>query len=464
MNDIASISPQRPSDVVGSWIDVGAQGVDTAIRRARAAASWWGATTAFDRSTALHQAADRLEGGAAPLVELIIREVGKPRQEAVAEVARAVAILRYYSGAALDADGETFPSVDGRTWLISRRRPRGVVALITPWNFPVAIPVWKLAPALAWGNVAILKAAREALATAHQLVETLGLPKDVLQIVATGTEGARALSRHPDLDALSFTGSAAVGRELAVATAETGIPLQAELGGSNPSLVLPDADVEAAALAIALGAMAFAGQKCTATRRVVCVGDGGAFRDALLAAVHRLPVGDPADATTLVGPVISESARRGTLDAIAASKADGGRVLCGGSSIAGSGFLLEPTVVDRLATTSLLGCEEVFGPLMAVFYVRDVEEAVRVANATQYGLVASVHTKDLGAAMDIAHRLEAGMVRVNASTTGVDFHAPFGGEKASSRGPREQGRAALEFYTTRVTLSISPPSQSSQGQ
>lgn len=453
---IRSISPQRPTEVVGEWQDIGVSGVEAAISRAGAAREDWARLTAFDRSRVLRLAADHMETDAVGLADLMVREVGKPVREAVAEVARAVAILRFYAQAALDPDGETYPAADSRGWLLARRRPRGIVGLITPWNFPVAIPVWKIAPALAWGNVVVHKPASNAMACALRIESYFDTPDGVLRALVTGANTARLLPAHADVAAISFTGSASVGHEVAASAAMHGTAMQAEMGGSNASIVLPDADVGFAARTIAVAAMGFAGQKCTATSRIIVVGDGRDFREALVAAMRALSVGDPTRPETVVGPVIAESARQRIMAGTRDARAHGGSVLLGGTAVEGEGFYVAPTLVDLPDTTAELAREEFFGPICGVFRVEDVGEAVRLANGTRYGLVAAVFTNDLDRVLDMTSRLEAGLIRVNLPTTGVDFHAPFGGEKASSLGPREQGRAAREFYTSTATITIAP--------
>ncbi len=453
---IRSVSPQRPKEALGTWPDIGSDGVAEAVRSASRAREAWAGRTAAQRGQVIRAAADKMEADADGLAALMVCEVGKPITEAISEVARAVAILRYYAQATLDPDGATYPSADGRSLLMARRRPRGVVVLITPWNFPVAIPVWKLAPALAWGNTVLLKPASQAMACALRVAGYFDAPEGVLQVLVTGAEGARRLAALPDVDAISFTGSAGVGHELAVIAAARGVPLQAEMGGSNASLVLPDADVAFAAQTIARAAMGYAGQKCTATSRVIVVGDRNDFRQAFVEAVRSLPVGDPAASKTVVGPVISEAAREHVLDGAREAERSGGSVMLGGAAIPGDGYFVAPTIVELPDTRAELAHEEFFGPICAFMRAVDIDEALRLANSTRYGLVAAVFTNDLTRALSIADDLDAGLVRINAATTGVDFHAPFGGNKASSQGPREQGRAAREFYTSTTTITISP--------
>jgi alpha-ketoglutaric semialdehyde dehydrogenase len=453
---LQSRSPQRPDDLVVEVEEASPAAVAEAAQRARAAGAAWAAASALERSAALAAAADALAGAAGELTELTVREVGKPVTEAAAETARGVGILRYYAQQALDPDGETYPGPDPAALLLARRRPRGVAGLVTPWNFPVAIPLWKAAPALAFGNAVLLKPSPEATAVALRLGELLGaaVGAELFQVLPGGAGTGKAMLE--EVDCLSFTGSVAVGRQVAVAATERGVPSQAEMGGLNASLVLPDADPERAAAVVAGAAMGYAGQKCTATSRAVVVGDPGPFTEALVEAVRGLAVGDPADKTTVVGPVITEPARRRVVEAAAEAAAAGGRLLTGGTAGPGAGWFVAPTLVDGLDPGARLAQEEVFGPIAVVLAAADEDEAVRLANGVRYGLVGSVFTGDLDRALRLAARLDTGMIRVNAPTSGVDYLAPFGGEKDSSFGPREQGKAARDFYTSTRTITILP--------
>jgi alpha-ketoglutaric semialdehyde dehydrogenase len=453
---LESRSPQRPDDLVVEVEAAGAEAVAGAVERARVAAARWAAAPALERSAALVAAADALAGAAEEVTGLVVREVGKPVTEAGAEVGRGVGILRYYAQQALDPDGETYPGPSPAGLLLARRRPRGVVGLITPWNFPVAIPLWKAAPALAFGNAVVLKPSPESTAVALRLAELLApaLPDGLLQVVPGGAETGTALVDR--VDCVSFTGSVAVGRRVAVAATERGIPSQAEMGGLNASIVLPDADPQRAAGVVAGAAMGYAGQKCTATSRAIVVGDPARFTEALVTAVGDLAVGDPADQATVIGPVITEPARARVVAAAEEAAAAGARLLTGGTAGDGAGWFVAPTLVDHVAPDARLAQEEVFGPIAVVLAVADEDEAVRVANGVRYGLVGSVFTGDLDRALHLAARLDTGMIRVNAPTSGVEYLAPFGGEKDSSFGPREQGKAARDFYTSTRTITVLP--------
>lgn len=439
---IISRSPHNPFDIVA---ETAAGDPVAAATAARTAQHDWARRPAAERSAALTAAADRIAAAADELAGLIVREVGKPLTEATGEITRSVAILRYYSQQVFDPIGAVH---EGPGLLFTRRRPRGVAGLITPWNFPLAIPLWKSAPALAFGNAVVLKPAPEATACALRLAELLDhLPKGLFTVVPGDAAEGQAITDNTDL--VSFTGSTTAGRAVAAAAVERGIPVQAEMGGQNAAIVLPDADLEIAAGQIAGAAMGYAGQKCTATKRVITVGTD--IRDALVAAVERLPVGDPASPGTVVGPVIDFAARKRIIAATT-----GGKVLTGGTALDHDGSYAAPTVVDDIPTDHVLAREEVFGPICAIQHADNIDEAVALANGVTAGLVAAVYTRDLDAALDIGSRLDTGMIKVNAPTTGVDFYLPFGGEKASSYGSREQGKAAQDFYTSIHTITLSP--------
>ncbi len=456
MSKMQSISPQRPSQVLASFAETAPAEVAAAVDSARTAQRAWGALPAPERATALSRVAGEVEAASRELTELGIVEVGKPRSEMAGEVQRGVAILRYYSGAVLDPEGDALPSPDGKSLLFSRRLPHGVAGLVTPWNFPVAIPLWKLAPALAYGNAAVWKPAPAATAVAELLDEILQrcLPTGVLRVVPGDAATGAALVNTVDL--VSFTGSSDVGASIARRGAERQIPVQAEMGGQNASIVLPDADFVRAAGLVAASAMGYAGQKCTATSRVIVVEGAEDFVEALVEAVRALEVADPDDAATAVGPVISDVAREKALAAVCRACEDGGRVIAGGAPLFEEGYFMEPTLVADLDPSSQLCQEEVFGPVAAVLSARNLDHAIDIANGVRFGLVSSVYTSDLDSAMESLARLDTGLVRVNAPTSGVDFYAPFGGAGASGYGMKEQGKAAAHFYTKSQTVTVAP--------
>lgn len=450
-----SINPHDPADIVEEFEGAGKDGVETAVAQAREAYAEWREQPAVTRGGALAQMANDLEEQIEELAQLTVREVGKPITEARVEVSRAVAILRYYAQIVLAPDGETYPATQAKDWLIARRYPLGVCALITPWNFPVAIPIWKAAPALGYGNAVVLKPAPASTAIAKTLQEIANrhFPEGTFQVVAGDVETGEPLVNHPDVAAVSFTGSVKAGYTVAQQAVGRGAKVQCEMGGQNPSIVLADADLDSAAETIAFAAMGYAGQKCTATSRII-VEDSiyDDLRDRLVSAVEELEITGPENESCQVGPLIEEEALEGALQAL--EQADG-RTLTGGKRLDGDGFYLEPTLVEVADSESLLAQEEVFAPVCATLRVSSAEESVQIANDVRQGLVAAVFTKDLERAMTIANRLEAGLVRVNAATSGVDYHAPFGGSKESGIGSKEQGLAAKDFYTDERTLLIS---------
>ncbi|MGW6568956.1 aldehyde dehydrogenase family protein [Streptomyces sp. NPDC054975] len=449
---LLSRNPADPTDVLLQIPAPGAFAAADAVERARAAQAGWLAGGAAARSAALAAVAAAVEAASEELAALAVREVGKPLTEARAEVARTAAIWRYYAQAPFEPTGAVHEPAAGTGLLLTRRRPHGVAGLVTPWNFPFAIPSWKAAPALAVGNTVVLKPAPEATACAQRLAEIVqrALPTEVFTVLPGGSTEGNALVTSADV--VSFTGSTAVGQAVARAATARGIPVQAEMGGLNAALVLPDADIERAAAHIAAAIAGYAGQKCTATSRVIAVGAAHApLREALTEALRAIPVGDPADAATVCGPLISEYARDQVGDAW-----HGLRALTGGTVPEGPGWYAAPTLVEQVPGGHRLLREEVFGPVAALLPADDLAHAVRITNSVPYGLVTSVHTADLDAALTGLDRLDTGMIRINAPSTGVDFHLPFGGSKASSHGPREQGRAALDFYTTSRTYTLAP--------
>jgi acyl-CoA reductase-like NAD-dependent aldehyde dehydrogenase len=452
---VRSTNPHDPKETVAEVPATPVEAIPALLERAVVAGRDWGRTAGPDRAVVLTRAADDIAAESDRLADLISREVGKPITEARGEVIRAERTLRYFAQTALLPEGDVLPGGDVRALTFTRSRPRGLVGLITPWNFPLAIPSWKLAPALAYGNAVVLKPSVQAVGTAEALVEILGrhLPPHLLTMVVGPGTGAR-VAQSPEVSAVSFTGSTDVGRQVAAAVSARGGIAQAEMGGQNATVILADADVEGAVTGIVGSAFAFAGQKCTATSRIIVHEDiYERTRDALVEAVNALVVLDPSDPKCQVGPVINEEARHTALTAIAASS---GRVLTGGRQLPVPGSYLLPTLVEVAGSDDILAREEVFAPVAALLRARSAQHAVELANATPYGLSAAVYTRDLTAALMYTHELEAGMIRVNGPTTGLDHWAPFGGTKLSSFGPREQGQAARQFYTESTTVAVGP--------
>lgn len=452
---IVSVNPSDARDIVARVPDGTDADVDAAVEAAAAALDAWRRSTGPARAEALYRWAARIEARHEEIAQTLAREVGKPIAEARGETTRCIVILRYYAGEAVRSIGDVVPGQAQGILQFTLREPLGVVGLITPWNFPVAIPLWKAAPALAFGNTVVLKPAEQSSNVAVMLAETAAdaLPAGVFNMVlgAGETVGSR-LIEHPDIRAVSFTGSTGVGARVAEVCARRNIRYQTEMGGKNVVIVLPDADLEVAARLTAAGAMRYAGQKCTATSRaVVSRAVEGEFTKLLEEQISALPLGPVTDASCAVGPLITEAARSRVEAALAAAGVTNGRR---GDDRFAHGFFVEPTVVRDVDPDSPLAQDELFGPVLATFAAETVDDAIALANRTRYGLSASIFTRDIGAALEFVHRIEAGLVRVNGDTTGVDPHAPFGGMKASSSGSREQGSAAREFYTDIKTVQL----------
>ena len=450
-------NPWRPSLVTGVFVASGSEDARLAVEAANEAAPAWASLPAAQRGAFLHRAADAIEARAEHIARDMTAEMGKPLRESRLEATRAATILRYAAGEAWRPVGELYePSVPDQR-LYTLRRPVGVVGLITPWNFPIAIPVWKLAPALVYGNVVVLKLAYEAPRTGIHVAECFaeaGLPPGVLNVLTgAGSTAGAELVRNPLVRAISFTGSVPVGHAVRAEATARGCRVQLELGGHNPLVVTADAELERAVEAAYAGAFWSAGQKCTATRRIFVHDDVyDEFRDRLLARVEAGRVGDPADPDVEVGPIVTERAMDEILAAIDRAQADGGVLLAGGGRAHDEGFLIAPTVFEGLGDEAELSCEEVFGPVTSLYRVSTLDEAIARANAVPFGLCASLFTRDLASVQRFTSLIGAGIIRVNSQTAGADVHVPFGGIKGSGWGPHEQGRAAIEFYTETVTV------------
>jgi aldehyde dehydrogenase (NAD+) len=458
---IADINPSDRDDVIAQ-IPCGDSGdVNEAVSAAATAFTTWRRLPGPARSEHLYRWAGVIDGRREELAQALAREVGKPIGEARGEVGRCVVILRYYAGEAVRAIGDVVPAQTAGALQFTLRDPLGVVALITPWNFPAAIPLWKAAPALAFGNTVVLKPAEQSSHMATLLAETAAaaqLPAGVFNVIlGDGAITGDALIRHDDVKAVSFTGSAAIGARVAAVCAERNIRYQTEMGGKNVVIIMPDADLGLAAKLTAAGAMRYAGQKCTATSRAIVANEvESEFMDRLKAEVAGLPLGPVTDAGSAIGPLITEQSRDRITQALGAVR---GSIVAGGTASSGDafvkGYFMDATIVRDVDPASALAQDELFGPVLATFTARDLDEAINLANRSRFGLSASIFTKDLGAALEYIQRIEVGLVRVNGDTTGVDPHAPFGGVKGSSSGSREQGAAAREFYTEIRTVQIS---------
>ncbi|HEY3186906.1 MAG TPA: aldehyde dehydrogenase family protein [Solirubrobacteraceae bacterium] len=455
------VNPADTRDVVGLVQDSGPADVEAAVAAAAAALPAWSQTPAPLRGRHLLKAAQELEKRLAEIADLLSREEGKTIGEAKGEVTRAVRILEYFAGEGSRLSGDVLPSERERIFMFTTRQPVGVVALVTPWNFPIAIPAWKLAPALVCGNTVVFKPASQAPLTALKLVEILqatGLPKGVLNLVTgSGAKVGGPLVAHPKVRAISFTGSDVTGRGIALVAAERLARVQLEMGGKNPTLVLKDADLENAVECTLNAAFYSTGQRCTATSRAIVERPVvSEFLERLVERTKAMRIGDPRDPQTQLGPAIDANQLETTLRYLELGRQEGGRVVYGGERLADGalahGHFVRPAIMTNVAPSSRVAQEEVFGPLLAVMEVDDFDHAVRVANEVRFGLSASICTRDLTRALEYVQRAEAGLIMVNLPSAGIEYQVPFGGVKDSSAGPREQGPAAVQFYTETKTV------------
>ena len=452
-------NPSDLSDVIGQYAQGDASDVDAAVAAATAAFPAWSVSGIQARHDALDKIGNEILARKEELGDLLAREEGKTRPEAIGEVARAGQIFKFFAGECLRLAGESLPSVRPGIGVEITREPVGVVGLITPWNFPIAIPAWKIAPALAFGNCVVIKPADLVPGSAWALADIIhrsGIPAGVFNLVmGRGRIIGDALVQHPDVAAISFTGSVGVGRGIAEACVKSGKKVQLEMGGKNPQVVLDDADLAQAVELSAQSCFYSTGQRCTASSRLIVTDKiYPAFVQALQERMAKIKVGDARAAGTDIGPVVSQAQLEQDLSYVEIAKAEGAVLATGGSRIAchtGSGkegFFMQPALLVDSTPQMRINREEVFGPVASVIRVQDYEEALAVANDTAFGLSAGIATTSLKYASHFKRHAQAGMVMVNLPTAGVDYHVPFGGRKGSSYGPREQGRYAQEFYTT----------------
>jgi aldehyde dehydrogenase (NAD+) len=456
---IENIDPAT-GQLIGRFASATSDDTARAIAAARAAQPAWGDMPAPNRGLILDKAAQIINVRADELAETLTREEGKTLAEAKGEVLRARDIFRYYAGEGFRMGGDVLPANTTETLLFTRREALGVVAIITPWNFPIAIPAWKIAPALAYGNAVVFKPASLVPHSALKLVEILveaGLPAGVLNLVVGGGAAVgNTLAESRDVHGLSFTGSYEVGTRIYAKTAKNLVRTQLEMGGKNPTVVLNDADLKLAVDIAVRGGFGLTGQACTATSRVI-VEDGiaDAFTEALAAAARSLKVGNGLESGVQMGPAVNADQLQTDLDYVAVGKGEGAKLLAGGDIAPGSGHFVQPTVFADVEPGMRIAQEEIFGPVIGIIRARNLDDALEKANGIGFGLSASVVTNDLRRAMLFSQRIDAGVVKVNEPTTGLALQAPFGGFKGSSANTfKEQGKAAIEFYTRTKTVYV----------
>ena len=450
-----NINPSDTSDLVGEYAHADAVQTERAIQAARQAFPAWSRGSVQARADALEKIAAELLARKDELGNLLAREEGKTLPEAVGEVARAGQIFRFFAGEVVRASGEHLPSVRPGIEVDITREPIGVVGIITPWNFPIAIPAWKIAPALAYGNCVVFKPADLVPGSAWALAEIIsrsGIPAGVFNLVmGPGSQVGQTLLNHADIDAISFTGSVDTGRRVLAATAPRFAKVQLEMGGKNPLVVLDDADLARAVECAVQGSYFSTGQRCTASSRLIVQrGILPRFTEAVVERLKTLKVDDARATGTDIGPVVDESQLAQDLSYIQIGQDEGARLAFGGRVLerATQGFYLEPALFVDAEPGMRIAREEIFGPVACIVPADNFEHALALANDTAFGLSAGICTSSLKHATQFKREAQAGMVMVNAATAGVDYHVPFGGRKGSSYGPREQGRYAAEFFTT----------------
>ncbi|MEW6047076.1 MAG: aldehyde dehydrogenase family protein [Bacillota bacterium] len=456
-------SPADTTEVVAVLPRSPAEDVRRAVEAASQAFPSWSRKTALARGEILYRAAAILRGRADEIARLFSREEGKPIGESRAEVLRAAQILEFFGGDGARLAGETLPSGRPNVFLFTVREPLGVVGIVTPWNFPIAIPAWKIAPALVAGNTVVFKPASQAPVTGLKLVEALveaGLPEGVLNaVVGPGSIVGDALLRAGGVRAVSFTGSTAVGERLYQDATARGIRCQCEMGGKNPLVVLADADLDLAVELALDGAYRSAGQKCTATSRIIVERPVlQAFTERFVEHARTLKVGHPLEEDTYVGPVVDQGQLDTILGYIQQGVEEGARLVLGGHRLTegdfAKGYYVAPTVFTDVVSSMTIAQEEIFGPVVAILEAADFDDALRLANDTPYGLSASICTTSLSKAHRFIREVQAGVVGVNVPTAGVEFQAPFGGTKASGTPFKEQGKVAIDFYSQLKTVAL----------
>lgn len=448
-------NPSNLADVIGHYTQGDAAQVAAAVAAAQAAFPAWSTSGIQARSDALDKIGSELLARKEELGTLLAREEGKTRPEGIGEVTRAGHIFKFFAGECLRLAGETLPSVRPNIGVEITREPIGVVGLITPWNFPMAIPAWKIAPALAFGNCVVLKPADLVPGCAWALAEIIsrsGIPAGVFNLVmGPGRVIGEALVNHPGVSGISFTGSVGVGTRIAQTCAQNLKKVQLEMGGKNPQVILDDADLAQAVELSVQSCFYSTGQRCTASSRLV-VTDRiyPQFIEAMQQRMARIKVGDACEAGIDIGPVVSQAQLEQDLAYVEIGKSEGATLLTGGQRLERTteGFFLAPALFVDSTASMRINREEIFGPVASVIRVKDYEEALAVANDTPFGLSAGIATTSLKHATHFKRHAQAGMVMVNLPTAGVDYHVPFGGRKGSSYGAREQGSYAQEFYTT----------------
>jgi alpha-ketoglutaric semialdehyde dehydrogenase len=456
-----NINPADTADVIAEFPLAGADDVRLAVDAAVAAARSWRKTPGPERGRVLWRAADIARRRTDEIAQTLTREEGKILKEAKGEVLKGIAVLEYNAGAGFRMHGQTLPSESRDTFTYTLRQPLGAVGLIAPWNFPWAIPVWKSAPAIVSGNTVVYKPSELTPATSAllaEIYEEAGLPPGVFNmVVGKGSIVGEAMVAAPELRAISFTGSNSVGGALYVKAAQRGAKVTCEMGGKNAVIVMPDADLDKAAVAIHGGAFGSTGQRCTATSRVIAHPDIKAkLVDRLVAMAEKIKLGPGLDQSSDMGPSVDEKQWSTVMNYVEVAKSEGARLLTGGTrpDSLKQGYFVEPTIFDGVAPTMRIFKEEVFGPVLAIATASNIDEALRFANGVEYGLTTSIFTENISNVMRFIDDVETGMVHVNEPTVGGEAQLPFGGTKSTGVGEREMAEDGLNFFTEIKTVFI----------
>ncbi|WLD93711.1 alpha-ketoglutaric semialdehyde dehydrogenase GucD [Alkalihalobacillus sp. AL-G] len=460
---IENTNPANNEDVIGYVQKSTKEDLDNAVATAKAAQKSWKKLPGDARGKFLYKAADILESRIDEIAETMTREMGKTLPEAKGETARGVAILRYYAGEGMRKVGDVIPSTDKDALMFTSRAPLGVVGVITPWNFPVAIPIWKAAPALIYGNTVVLKPATETAVTCAKVYECFaeaGFPPGVVNMITgPGSVIGQGLAEHPDVNGITFTGSNSVGKQIGQTVLARGGKYQLEMGGKNPVIVSSDADLDLAVEATISGGLRSTGQKCTATSRVIIQSEVyEEFKEKLLEKVKEITIGNGLEEGIWMGPSASENQLNTVLSYIQKGLDEGASLILGGERLSGdefdNGYFIQPTLFENVTSDMTIAQEEIFGPVLALMKVESMEEALELANDVEFGLSASIFTTNIQKMLSFINEMDAGLVRINAESAGVELQAPFGGMKQSSSHSREQGQAAIEFFTSIKTVFV----------
>ena len=452
----SNVNPADTDDVIGEIPLASRDEVRRAIETASEAFRGWRSTPAPKRGRIVAQAARLLEENKEEIAQLLTREEGKTIAESRGELQRSINVADFCAGESRRLTGETIPSELPLNFAYTIKQPLGVVACVTPWNFPVAIPVWKIAPALVAGNTVVFKPATLTPATAVRIVqvfEEAGIPPGVLNLIlGSGSEAGDEIINHPAVKAVSFTGSTGVGIRLYEQASRRGAKVQCEMGGKNPVVVLEDADMDLAVESTVQGAFGSSGQRCTATSRAVVVNQiADEFVERIAKRAESMRIGPGVDPDTEMGPSVDENQFKTVLSYIDIGREDGAALVCGGERASGNGldkgFFVKPTLFDHVKPDMRIAREEIFGPVLSVLRVSDFNEAMQVANDSEFGLSSSIFTNDAARIFRFVDEIETGMTHINSPTTGGEAHVPFGGIKGTGIGDREQGSTALDFYT-----------------